>query len=162
MPRMQQGRSEEFSKGGHTVSNIIVMTFPRNIIGCFLKKAYKGGDHGHPRTPLATPLCRHTATSSTPPLTNGSFLSCLPLKKHLSVKINFLPFYPLTIMPDEATATGFLYTPNKTQFSATFTMQTESNGMLPLFGTEQLNRAPRMETKVYVKPTQTSPLTYRC
>ena len=41
------------------MSNIIVMAFsPRNIIGCFLKKAYKGGGwgHGHPRTPLATPL----------------------------------------------------------------------------------------------------------
>ena len=45
--------------GGHTVSNIIVMAFsPRNIVGCLLKKkAYKGGgDYGHPRTPLVTPL----------------------------------------------------------------------------------------------------------
>ena len=33
------------------MSNIIVMAFsPRNIVGCFW------GGHGHPRTPLATPL----------------------------------------------------------------------------------------------------------
>ena len=59
-----QGRSQDFSKvgggGGHTVSNIIVMAFSaRNIVGCFLKKrltTVQRGDHGHPRTPLATPL----------------------------------------------------------------------------------------------------------
>ena len=43
--------------GGHTVSNIIVMAFsPRNIVGCLLKKGLQRGGHGHPRTPLATPL----------------------------------------------------------------------------------------------------------
>ena len=53
-----QGRSQDFSKGGHTGSNNIVMAFsPRNIVGCFLKKRLtKGGSQGHPRTPLATPL----------------------------------------------------------------------------------------------------------
>ena len=49
------------------MSNIIVMAFsPRNIVGCFW------GGHGHPRTPLATPLksevfekrLRHGAGSS--------------------------------------------------------------------------------------------------
>ena len=54
------GRSRDFSKGGHTVSNIIVMAFSsRNIIGCFLKKGIQRGGHGHPRTPLATPLIIH-------------------------------------------------------------------------------------------------------
>ena len=42
------------------MSNIIVMGFsPRNIVGCLLKKGLQrgwGGGHGHPRTPLATPL----------------------------------------------------------------------------------------------------------
>ena len=41
------------------MSNIIVMAFsPRYIVGCFLKKRITkgGGGHGHPRTPLATPL----------------------------------------------------------------------------------------------------------
>ena len=54
-----QGRSQDFSKGGgHTVSNIIVMAFsPRNIVGCLLKKGLQRGGHGHPRTPaLATTL----------------------------------------------------------------------------------------------------------
>ena len=52
-----QGRSQDISKGGHPVSNIIVMAFsPRNIVGCFLKKRLTKGGHGHPRTPLATPL----------------------------------------------------------------------------------------------------------
>ena len=47
-----QGRSQDFSKGGHTVSNIIVMAFwPRNIVGYLLKKGLQRGGHGHPRTP---------------------------------------------------------------------------------------------------------------
>ena len=58
--RLNQGRSQDVSKGGggHTVSNIIVMAFsPRNIVGCLLKEGSgRGGDHGHPRTPLATSL----------------------------------------------------------------------------------------------------------
>ena len=34
------------------MSNIIVMAFsPRNIVGCFLKKAYKGGVTGTPGSP---------------------------------------------------------------------------------------------------------------
>ena len=37
--RLPQGRSQDLSKGAHTVSNIIVMVLsPRNIVGCFLKK----------------------------------------------------------------------------------------------------------------------------
>ena len=41
------------------MSNIIVMVFsPQNIVGGLLKKGLQGGGggHGHPRTPLATPL----------------------------------------------------------------------------------------------------------
>ena len=39
-------------RGGHNVSNNIVMAFsPRNIVGCLLKKGLQGGGHGHPRTP---------------------------------------------------------------------------------------------------------------
>ena len=54
---INQGRSQDFSKGSHTVSNIIVMAFSlRNIVGCLLKKRLTKGGHGHPRTPLATPL----------------------------------------------------------------------------------------------------------
>ena len=54
---LNKGRSQDVSKGGHTVSNIIVMAFsPRNIVDCLLKKGLQRGSHGHPRTPLATSL----------------------------------------------------------------------------------------------------------
>ena len=56
--RFLRGVARIFQRGGHTVSNIIAMAFsPRNIIGFLLKKGLqRGGGHGHPRTPLATPL----------------------------------------------------------------------------------------------------------
>ena len=42
-----QGRSQGFPKGGHTVSNNIVMAFsPRNIAGCLLKKRLTKGGGG--------------------------------------------------------------------------------------------------------------------
>ena len=59
----------------------------------------------------------------------------------------------LTIMPNMAAASGFLDTLNLAHSSVKFTMETESNGMLPFLGTQLLNRSPRIETKVYVKPT---------
>jgi len=34
-------------------------------------------------------------------------------------------------------------------------MEVEEIGMFPFFGMQLLNRAPRVETKVYVKPTNT-------
>ena len=61
----------------------------------------------------------------------------------------------LTIMPDLATATTFLHTLNSAHTSVKFTMEVEKNGKLSFLGTELLNRAPRIETKVYVKPTNT-------
>ena len=52
-----RGLARIFQRGSHTVSNIIVMAFsPRNIVGCLLKNGLQSGGHGHPRTPLATPL----------------------------------------------------------------------------------------------------------
>ena len=54
---MFRGVARIFQRGGHTLSNIIVMVFlPRNIVCCLLKKGLQRGGHGHPRTPLATPL----------------------------------------------------------------------------------------------------------
>ena len=51
------GVARNFQRGGHTGSNNIVMAFsPRNIVGCLLKKGLQRGGHGHPRTPLATPM----------------------------------------------------------------------------------------------------------
>ena len=44
---LDRGVARIFQRGDHTVSNIIVMAFsPRNIVGCFLKKALKSGGGG--------------------------------------------------------------------------------------------------------------------
>ena len=58
-----RGVARIFQRGGHTGSNNIVMAFsPRNIAGCLLKKRLQRGGHGHPRTPLATPLSHFDET----------------------------------------------------------------------------------------------------
>ena len=59
----------------------------------------------------------------------------------------------LTIMPNTETASNFLDTLKQAHFSLKFTMETECNGMLPLLGIQLLNRSPQIETKVYVKRT---------
>ena len=74
-----------------------------------------------------------------------------------------LPFFyrryvddTLTIMPNIAIASKFLDTLNQAHFkliSLKFTMETECKGMLPFLGIQLLNRSPQIETKVYVKPT---------
>ncbi|PFX24531.1 Pro-Pol polyprotein [Stylophora pistillata] len=45
--------------------------------------------------------------------------------------------------------------PFNSSTSVKFTMEVEKNSKLPFLGTELLNHAPRIETKVYVKPTNT-------
>ena len=77
----------------------------------------------------------------------------------------------LTIMPNTTTATDFLNTLNHAHPSVSFTiiiiiiiiiiiMEIEKEGMLPFLGTQLLNRAPQIETKVYVKPTNTGLLVH--
>ena len=72
------------------------------------------------------------------------------------------PFYKryvddtLTIMPDTKSAANFLQVLNNCHTSVKFTMETEVNGLLPFLGMQLLNRAPQIETKVYIKPTNTS------
>ena len=61
----------------------------------------------------------------------------------------------LTIMPNKASADNFLDNLNQCHSSIKFTMETESNGMLPFLGTQLLNKHTHVETKVYVKPTNT-------
>ena len=61
----------------------------------------------------------------------------------------------LTVMPDLATATTFLHTLNSAHTSVKFTMEVEKNCKLPFFGTKLLNHAPRIETEIYVKQTNT-------
>ena len=59
-------------------------------------------------------------------------------------------------MPDLSTARDFLNTLNHAHSAIEFTMEVENDGMLPFFGIQLLNRAPRIETKVFVKPTNSS------
>ena len=61
----------------------------------------------------------------------------------------------LTIMPNKTSADSFLDILNQCHSSIKFTMKTESNSMLPFLGTQLLNKHTRVETKVYVKPTNT-------
>ncbi|XP_068731010.1 uncharacterized protein [Montipora capricornis] len=56
-------------------------------------------------------------------------------------------------MPDLSTARDFLNTLNHAHAAIKFTMEVENGGMLPFLGIQLLNRAPRFETKVFVKPT---------
>ena len=58
-------------------------------------------------------------------------------------------------MPDTTTATTFLQVLNSCYSSVTSTMETESNDVLPFLGVQLVNRAPQIETKVYIKPTNT-------
>ena len=60
-----------------------------------------------------------------------------------------------TIMPDIASGQIFLGTLNHCHPSAKFTTEVERNASLPFIGVELLNLAPRIKTKVYVKPTNT-------
>ena len=62
----------------------------------------------------------------------------------------------LTIMPNIGTASNFLDTLNKAHSSVKFTIETECNDMLPFLGIQLLNRSPQIETKVYVKSTNSS------
>ena len=61
----------------------------------------------------------------------------------------------LTIMPDTTSAATFVQVLNNCHSSVKFTMETVSNGVLPFLGMQIFNRAPHIETKVYVTPTNT-------
>ena len=61
----------------------------------------------------------------------------------------------LTIMPDKLSADNFLVTLNNCHSSIKFTMEIENDGMLPFLGTQLLNKSTRIQTKIYVKLTNT-------
>ena len=61
----------------------------------------------------------------------------------------------LTVMPDRVTAGQFLDTLNSIHPSLKFTMEVEREGSLPFLGSELINRAPKIESKVYIKRTNT-------
>ena len=58
-------------------------------------------------------------------------------------------------MPDKTSAGNLLETLKQCHSSVMFIMEVESNGMLPFLGTQLLNRSAHVETKVYVKATNT-------
>ena len=93
------------------------------------------------------------------PLVATVFMSSLEEKLELEGK---LPDYyrryvddTLTIMPNITTATDFLNTLNHAHPSVSFTIEIERDCMLPFLGTQLLNHAPQIETKVYFKLTNT-------
>ena len=68
----------------------------------------------------------------------------------------------LTIMPDITSAVNFLEILYLCHSSIKFTMETESKSILPFLSTQLLNKHSCVETKVYIKPTNTGlPLHYK-
>ncbi|XP_067039590.1 uncharacterized protein [Acropora muricata] len=61
----------------------------------------------------------------------------------------------LTIMPDKLSADNFLVTLNNCHSSLKFTMEIENDGMLPFLGIQLLNKSTQIQTKTYIKPTNT-------
>ena len=61
----------------------------------------------------------------------------------------------LSKMPDVSSASEFLSALNEIQPSVSFTMEFENNGKLPFLGIVIIINGPRLDTKVYRKPTDT-------
>ena len=61
----------------------------------------------------------------------------------------------MTILPNVNEARQFLQVLNNTHPALKFTMEVETNGVLPLLGIQLINKSPNIETKVYAKPTST-------
>ena len=59
------------------------------------------------------------------------------------------------VMPNKASADSFLDTLHNCPSSVKFTMDVENNSFIPFVGVELINVAPRIETRVYTKPTNT-------
>ena len=66
----------------------------------------------------------------------------------------------LTVMPNKKSAENLLETLSQCHSSVMFTMEIESNGMVPFLGTQLLNRSSHVETKVCVKLTNAGLLLY--
>ena len=61
----------------------------------------------------------------------------------------------LTIMPDKSSANTFIETPNHCHSSVKFSMAMENSGVLVFLGTQVPSKSVQVQTKVYVKPTNT-------
>ena len=62
----------------------------------------------------------------------------------------------LTVMPNKKSAENLLETLSQCRSSVMFTMEIESNGMVPFLATQLPNRSSHVENKVYVKHIQES------
>ena len=99
-------------------------------------------------------------SSSLGPLLANVFMSLI--EENLEREGKLHSFYrryvddTLTIMPNIETASNFPDTLNKAHSSVKFMTETECNGMPPFPGIQLLNRSPQIETKVHVKPTNSS------
>ena len=74
-------------------------------------------------------------------------VSCVAYKRYVDDS--------LTIMPDKTSAVNSLEILNQCHSFLKFTIEMESNDMLPISGTQLLNKHTQVETKVYIKPTNT-------
>ena len=83
--------------------------------------------------------------------------SCARLEQHGQLSRYYRRYVDdtLTVMPGRVTAGQFLDTLNSTHPSLKFTMEVEREGSLPFLGSELINRAPKLESKVYTKRTNT-------
>ena len=96
------------------------------------------------------------------PLLANVFMSSIGEKLDFEGKLP--PYYrrhvddTLTEMPDLSTARDFINTLNHAHPAIKFTMEVENDEieMVPFLGVQLLNRAPRIETKMFVKPTNSS------
>jgi len=61
----------------------------------------------------------------------------------------------LSKMPDVSSVSEFLLTLNEIHPSLSFTIELEDNGKLPSLGMVIIRNGPRLDTKVYVKPSDT-------
>ena len=83
------------------------------------------------------------------------------VKKQLTNQNKMPAFYKryvddtLSKMPDVSSASEFLSTLNGIHPSISFTMELEDNGKLPFLGMVIIRNGPRLDTKVYKKPTDT-------
>ena len=79
------------------------MAFSPPVVGCLLKKAYKrGGGHGHPRTPLATPLVSAPSGKMRDPGNEVAFVRHQTLYKatvneHTHFTVQLFPFQDLQL-----------------------------------------------------------------
>ena len=81
------------------------------------------------------------------------------IEEKLDVEGKLPPCHPwyvddtLIVMPDLSTARDFLNTLNQAHPAIKFTMEVKNDGILPFLGIQILNRVPCIETKVFVKLT---------